>query len=114
MRSGHGATWSSCGTRSFTSFRMRRSLELQRHEILRWHSGCRGGHSVPVVGVALEDGVGAVELLGEEEADQQVRPGHGAEGEQELGPSRNGLVEAIGAADHEDGLSDAFVMPATE
>ncbi len=38
---------------------------------------------VPVVRVAGEDGLGAVQLLGQERAGQQVQPGHGAQGVQQ-------------------------------
>ena len=38
-----------------------------------------------MIGVAREDGHGPIELLGEHDADELVRPGHRAEGEHERG-----------------------------
>ena len=47
--------------------------------------------------------MGAVELLGEERADEHVGPGHGAEGEDVVGAGEDGGVQAFGAADEETG-----------
>ena len=55
-----------------------------------------------VVGFAADDGLGAVELLDEEEADELMGEGEGGEGELLGGGGADGRGEAVGSADDED------------
>ena len=55
-----------------------------------------------VVGFAADDGLGAVELLDEEEADELMGEGEGGEGELLGGGGSDGIGEAVGSADDED------------
>ena len=54
-----------------------------------------------VVGVAGEDGHGAIELLGEDEPGEGVRKRHGAEGKEEVGAGESGGRPSAGGADGE-------------
>ena len=55
-----------------------------------------------VVGFVVEDGEGAVELLGEDEADHLVREGHGGKGELLVGSGIDLGGEAVGTTNEED------------
>jgi len=63
-----------------------------------------------VVGVAAQDGEGAVELLGEEDADQAVGDGDLAEGDEAPRPRAQRRRVAIGAADREYHRSPAAAL----
>jgi hypothetical protein len=66
-----------------------------------------------VVGVAGEDGEGAVKLLGEDGAGQFMRQGDGAEREDEAGAQAGGVSPAVVGADSEnDGLGAGVAQPA--
>src|SRR4051794_34742516 len=70
--------------------------------------------SFPMIGVVRKDGGGAPQLFGEHRAGEEVRPGRLAEGQEEVGRGALGLLEAVGAADHEPGLAPAIVAPVLE
>ena len=55
-----------------------------------------------VVRLAFDDGAGAVDLLGEDEAYHLVREGHLGEGELFVGTGVDGRGEAVWASDDED------------
>lgn len=67
-----------------------------------------------VVGVVGEDGGGAVELLGDDEAGEGVCEGQGAEGEQELGAWAGGGGPTVCRADGEEDVLDAVVAAGDE
>jgi hypothetical protein len=67
-----------------------------------------------VVGVAGEDGEGAVELLGEDDAGQLVGQGDESEREEEVGPGAGGGGPAVGWTDGEDEALGAVVAEAAE
>ena len=67
-----------------------------------------------VVGVAGEDGEGAVDLFGEDGAGELVGEGDGAEGEDEGGAGAGGGGPAVGGADGEDDGLGAGVAQAAE
>src|SRR4051812_40854580 len=54
---------------------------------------CTPGPSGAVVRMALQDGRGAIDLLGQHDAHEHVRPGHGAERQHQIGALENGVVE---------------------
>jgi len=60
-----------------------------------------------MIGMAGGDGLGAVELLAEQGADQEVRPGHRAQGKHEIGAVGHRRVVAVGAADQEGDIAGA-------
>ena len=55
-----------------------------------------------VVGLAFDNGAGAVDLFGEDEADHLVGEGEAGEGELLVGAGIDGRGEAVGASDDED------------
>src|SRR6185437_10214304 len=61
----------------------------------------RPGRSGAVIGVTGEDGDGAVDLLGENDARQAVRQGHGRQRQHEIGLGRSRKPKTVGAADKE-------------
>ncbi len=69
--------------------------------------------SPPVIRVPCEDGARAVELLGEEQAHEEMGPGEAAEGEAPVGLGQCRRVEAVGAADQEGEVA-ALVPPLAE
>lgn len=73
-----------------------------------------GGYgSVVVVREIVKDGVGAVELLGKEEADHFVGEGHAGEGHFFAGACIDIGREAVGASDDEDKpLADGMLLVA--
>ena len=64
--------------------------------------------------MAGEDLLASVELLRQERADQQMRPGELPEGEQAVGSGADAVVEPVGPADHEGDVLDALVAPSAE
>jgi hypothetical protein len=64
--------------------------------------GAANGSVAGVVGMAGEDGEGAVDLLGQDDACELVGEGDAAEGEQELGTSASYIRPAVGGPDGED------------
>lgn len=68
-----------------------------------------------VIWFVVEDGHGAVDLLGEKEANHLVREGHEREGDLFLGYLMKGGGEAVGAAHYEDQTArtcrHAFLYP---
>lgn len=69
--------------------------------------------SVVVVGEVVKDGVGAVELLGEEEADHFVGEGHPGEGHFFVGAGIYVRREAVRTSDDEDKpLADGMLLAA--
>jgi len=64
--------------------------------------------------VAGEDGEGAVDLLGEDEAGEVVGQGDEAEGEQEVGAGAGQRGPAVGRADGEDDALRAGIAEADE
>jgi len=64
--------------------------------------------------VAGEDGGGAVELFGEDEASDCVGVGEGAEREDEFGAEESVGGPAVGGADGEDDVLDAFLTTGSE
>ena len=67
--------------------------------------------SGPVVGMAGDDLLGAVDLFQQHGAHHHVWPGHGAEGDDAPRPLDDTVVQPLGAADHEGELGHAFVSP---
>ena len=63
----------------------------------------------PVIGTAGQDRRGPVKLFGQHHAGQHVRPDHGSEGQNEIGPVAQGGVQPVGAADQADRLGAALV-----
>ena len=55
-----------------------------------------------MIGLAFDDGAGAVDLFGEDQADHLVGEGHLGEGQLFVGSGIDGWGEAVGAADDED------------
>lgn len=72
------------------------------------------GLAAAVVGRSREDRGGAVELLGEHDAGEHVRPDHAPEGEPAVGAVAKGRVESVGAADREGEVAAAGVGGAAE
>ena len=72
------------------------------------------GSSVAVVRVTGEDLLRAVELFQQHRADEEMRPGHRAEGENCIGVVENRLAEPFRAADREGDRSDAPIAPGGE
>ena len=68
---------------------------------LRYQSIMVGGLLV-VIGLAFDDGAGAVDLFGEDKAYHLVGEGHLREGELFVGAGIDGRGEAVGASDDED------------
>ena len=64
--------------------------------------------------MAGEDGEGAVELLGENDAGELVRQGDGAEGEQEIGAGAGLAGPTVGGTDGEDEIPRGGVAVAAE
>lgn len=54
------------------------------------------------------------QLLGEHDAGEEMRPGHHAEAEQQIGLRARGIAMAVGRADQEARLAHALVAPAAE
>lgn len=69
--------------------------------------------SCTVIWVARDDRLGAEQLFGEHDADQHVRPGERAEGEDVVGAGKHGCVKALGAA-NEKARRPARVGPGGE
>src|SRR5262249_13109783 len=61
-----------------------------------------------------ENGYRTIKLLGEHDADELVRPGHGAEGEAEVGACEHGLAEPVRTADRHDDVAFAAIAPAAQ
>jgi len=72
------------------------------------------GSSVAVIRVAGEDLLRAVELFQQHRADEEMRPSHGAQGENCIGLVENRLAEPFGAADREGDRSGAPIAPGGE
>jgi len=70
--------------------------------------------SFPVIRVAGEDLLGAVKLLEQQAAHQQMRPGHRAERQCRLGTVEDFGAETIGTADRKGELRYALVAPRRE
>jgi len=64
--------------------------------------------------MAGEDGGGAIELLGENEACESVREGERTEGEEKLGASAGEVGPAVGGSDGEEDVGAAFVAAGAE
>src|SRR5579885_103882 len=64
--------------------------------------------------MAGQDPLGAIELLGEHAADQEMRPGEAAEGETEIGALQDRGRKAVGAPDEEGEVAGAAVAPGAE
>src|SRR5262249_41405921 len=79
-----------------------------------WAARRRPSHSLPMIWVARQDGHRTIKLLGEHDADELVRPGHGAEGEAEVGTRKHRLAEPIGTAYCHDDLAFAAIAPAAQ
>lgn len=67
-----------------------------------------------MVGVSGEDGGGAVELLGEDDAGELVGEGEAAEGEEEVGALVGGGGPAVGGTDGEDEALGSVVAEAAD
>ena len=67
-----------------------------------------------MIGVAGKDLLGAVELFQEHAARQQMRPGHGTQGQHELGFVPHLIGEAVGAADEKRQIGGPGVAPLGE
>ena len=63
-----------------------------------------------MVGLAFDDGAGAIELLGEDEAHHLVAERHGREGEAFVGAGVDVGGESVGAADEEDETSGGLLL----
>src|SRR6185312_13775577 len=72
------------------------------------------GRSGPVVGVAGEDGLGAIDLFEQHATRKKMRPRHRAERHDVIRLGANVLGEAVRAADQEDYLGNAGVAPLAE
>ena len=68
----------------------------------------------PVIGMPRQNRGGAPQLLGQHGPRQHVRPGHVAEGDQQIGLGAHGIAVAIGGADQEARLAHALVAPVPE
>jgi len=66
---------------------------------------------IAVIGVAGEDLLGAIELLQQKAAGQEVRPGHRAKRQNGVGALDRCLAEPVGAADREGEYAGAGVPP---
>jgi hypothetical protein len=64
--------------------------------------------------VAGEDGGGAVELFGEDEAREGMGEGEGAEGEKQVGAGAGGVGPAVGRTDGEEDVGPAFIAAGAE
>src|SRR5262245_30282794 len=65
----------------------------------------------PMIRVPCPDPLGSIELLGQQAAHHEMRPGHGTEGEKEPGALAYLIGEAVGAADDEGNGGRALVAP---
>ena len=70
--------------------------------------------SLPVIGMPGEDGHGAIELLGEHDADELMRPGDRAECQAQIGAREDGLAEAIWSADRYEDVGLAAIAPVAQ
>src|SRR5688572_11474349 len=68
--------------------------------------------SLPVVRVARQYRGRPIELLGQHDADQLVRPGEGGEAQRQVGFAHEGGIETVSAADDEADGRAAVVAPA--
>ena len=67
-----------------------------------------------MVGMASENAGGAPQLFGKHRAGEHVRPGHGTEGDEEIGFRAPRLAVPVGSADQESRLAHAIVAPAAK
>lgn len=68
-----------------------------------------------MVGVVVEDAVAAVDLFGDEGANEQMWPGEFAEAQAEVSLLAEGRVDTGVAADQDDDFSDGlFIAPGAE
>ena len=67
-----------------------------------------------VIGVPEQDRLGAIDLLGQQDAGQQMRPGHGSQGEDEGRTVDQAAVEPVGAANGESEIGNAVIAPARQ
>src|SRR4051812_30078512 len=65
-----------------------------------------------MIGVAGKDGRGAIELLGKHDAAKLMRPGHGAEADDQVGGSAQGGMVAVRSADEERQAAPVFIPKA--
>ncbi len=65
--------------------------------------------SVPVVGAALQDGDGAIDLFGQHQPGERMGPGLGAERQGLVGASQKRRRQAVGAADDDHQLARPVV-----
>ena len=69
---------------------------------------------LPVIGMPGEDGPGAIELLGEHDADELMRPGDRAECQAQIGAREDGLTKAIRSADRYEDIGFAAIAPVAQ
>ena len=69
--------------------------------------------SIPMVGVARQNGAGAVELFEGDDEGEFVLEGQGAEGPEEVGGFEQRAVVAVGAAE-DDGHGTGSLLPLVE
>src|SRR5690242_12800249 len=81
-----------------------------REQRLRRKTRARPQRSVPVIGLAAQDAIAAVDLLEDQDPDQAMRDGHAAESEQPAGATAQGLAVTVRAADREDHVGAAAVL----
>ena len=67
--------------------------------------------SFVVIGFSLDDGTGAIELLGEDKTHHLVGEGHTGETDALGGTLIDGWGEAVGSADAEDKTADGMLLP---
>ena len=64
--------------------------------------------------MARKDRLGPVQLLGDQPADQLVRPGHAAECENQIGPLEDAAGKPLGAADQDRDSAEVVLLPSAQ